>query len=120
MKHILPFMMGALFALLIQQGIIIYFDLTRDDVPNQVIMSTYVVRDGEVQIFGQDAMVTVEECESFRNRVHNPPTQDGDRDWAVTVCEIIDPGKLNVNQARTNQEPAGGEVPVPGPQEDNQ
>lgn len=114
-------MLGALFALIVQQSIIIYINLNRDELPStQVVMSTYVVTDNRVQIFGEGAIVTVEECERFRERIHNPPTQDGDSDWALTVCEILDPEEIEIDNTDTPEESPSGEVSVPGPTESNQ
>lgn len=115
-------MLGAMFALLIQQGVIIYFNLTRDEPQNQVVMSTYVVTDSRVQIYGEGALVSIQECEEFRERIHNPPDIDGDTDWAVTICELLDPEELEIDQdqADTIQNPVGRQIQVPGSQEGNQ
>jgi hypothetical protein len=115
-------MLGALFAMLLQQTVIIYYNVRGDsEIPNEVIMSTYVVTDGALQIYGAGSRVTYSECEKFRRRIHNPPTDDNDLNWAVTICEIIDPERLEVEQdPNTQQEPADREVSVPGPQTSNQ
>ena len=122
LRYIFPFILGALFAMILQQSVIIYYNIRGDgEMPNQVIMSTYVITEGNLQIYGTGARVTYSECEKFRRRIHNPPTDDSDLNWAVTICEIIDPERLQVEQnPNTQQEPADREISVPRPQESNQ
>ena len=122
LRFVIPFMMGAFFALIVQQSLIIYLSFNDPELDKQVMMSTYIVTNNQVQILGENTPVSLSECENFRKRLHNPPIQDGDTDWAITLCEISDTDEIDIDQdnTNTNSEPSGEAIRLPQTQEGDQ